>query len=174
MSVFCRRISSLFPLPLVLRAAYDNGTLQFSITFFKTYTCNFFFLMKGENFDKIGFNPFQQKWNELLLGWGAGKIQQKKTSVIWLNWRSCICQTIGSASLKISKIWVIWKVKIINKSIFKTRHNIRIHSKNYFWPLFLRYRITCGPSGIGTWSKCCLWSTLLFAFEKTTHAQHSQ
>ena len=43
MSVFCRRISSLFPLPLVFRAAYDNGTLQFSITFFfKTYTCKFF------------------------------------------------------------------------------------------------------------------------------------
>ena len=34
--------------------------------------------MRGENFDKIRLNPFQQKWNEFLLGWGAGKIQQKK------------------------------------------------------------------------------------------------
>ena len=59
MSVFCCRISSLFPLPLVFRAAHDNGTLQFN-NFFKTYTCKFV-LMRGENFDKIRLNPFQQK-----------------------------------------------------------------------------------------------------------------
>ena len=76
MSVFCCRISSLFPLPLVFRAAHDNGTLQFN-NFFKTYTCKFV-LMRGENFDKIRLNPFQQKWNEFLLGWGAGKNTAEK------------------------------------------------------------------------------------------------
>ena len=34
--------------------------------------------MRGENFDKIRLNPFQQKWNEFLLGWGAGKNTAEK------------------------------------------------------------------------------------------------
>ena len=67
MSVFCRRISSLFPLPLVFRAAYDNGTLQFSITFFKTYTCKFFFDKRRE-FRQDWIQSISAKMKRILLG----------------------------------------------------------------------------------------------------------
>ena len=76
MSVFCCRISSLFPLPLVFRAAHDNGTLQFN-NFFKTYTCKFV-LMRGENFDKIRLNPFNKNETNFYSVEGREKIQQKK------------------------------------------------------------------------------------------------
>ena len=51
--------------------------------------------MRGENFDKIGFNPFQQKWNEFLLGWGAGKNTAEKNyadkkQIFFVDWGETI------------------------------------------------------------------------------------
>ena len=67
MSVFCRRISSLFPLPLVFRAAYDNGTLQFSITFFlKPTPANFF--DERREFRQDWIQSISAKMKRILLG----------------------------------------------------------------------------------------------------------
>ena len=66
MSVFCRRISSLFPLPLVFRAAYDNGTLQFSITFLKPTPANFF--DERREFRQDWIQSVSAKMKRILLG----------------------------------------------------------------------------------------------------------
>ena len=72
--------------------------------------------MRGENFDKIGFNPFQQKWNEFLLGWGAGKNTAEKNyadkkQIFFVDWGETILRRKEKEMSVLTFFHVLYKIR---------------------------------------------------------------